>query len=197
MSTTNVKAAKPLTALDHVKRYVMPVKPTKTRTSQVTARTKAKGQTIPVEKLAAQKDIRFGWETMIVDVGSMPTLSYAQARRILDRGISSKVIQPMSLSLGVGMADLSSFLEIDRGTVKRRADKNQALPTHSAEGVLRLLELEAIAIDTFESQADAHGWLRKPHPLLGGESPLEAAKTGFGAQRVKEILIATKYGGAA
>jgi hypothetical protein len=31
--------------------------------------------------------------------------------------------------------------------------------------------------------------------MLDGDSPLEAAKTSFGAQRVKDILIAIRYGG--
>ena len=33
--------------------------------------------------------------------------------------------------------------------------------------------------------------------MLDGETPLRAAKTSFGAQRVKEILNAIKYGGVA
>ena len=33
------------------------------------------------------------------------------------------------------------------------------------------------------------------HPMLDGESPLECAKSGFGAQRVKDILVAIRYGG--
>ncbi len=37
--------------------------------------------------------------------------------------------------------------------------------------------------------------MRAAHPLLGGESPLEAAKTSFGAQRVTDIVIALQYGG--
>ena len=80
-------------------------------------------------------------------------------------------------------------------TALRRANKDQALPMHAAEGVLRLLELEAMATDTFESDDAAHGWLRRQHPMLEGECPLEAAKTSFGTRRVKDMLVAIKYGG--
>jgi uncharacterized protein (DUF2384 family) len=31
--------------------------------------------------------------------------------------------------------------------------------------------------------------------MLEGDSPLELAKTSYGAQRVKDILIAIRYGG--
>ncbi|UUZ66527.1 MbcA/ParS/Xre antitoxin family protein (plasmid) [Polaromonas sp. P1-6] len=53
-----------------------------------------------------------------------------------------------------------------------------------------------MAKTTFETEDDARVWLERPHPLLDGESPLEAAKTTPGAQHVKQILIAIKYGGA-
>jgi uncharacterized protein (DUF2384 family) len=50
--------------------------------------------------------------------------------------------------------------------------------------------------DTFETREDAVLWLRKPHPLLDGKPPLQVGRTYEGAQRVKSILIAIKYGGA-
>ena len=57
------------------------------------------------------------------------------------------------------------------------------------------LELGQMAADTFETEDEASAWLRRAHPVLEGDSPLEAAKTSFGAQRVKDILIAIRYGG--
>ena len=48
---------------------------------------------------------------------------------------------------------------------------------------------------TFETEDEIPAWLRHPHPVLEDDGPLEAAKTSFGAQRVKDILIAIRYGG--
>ncbi|MEO6292151.1 MAG: antitoxin Xre/MbcA/ParS toxin-binding domain-containing protein [Burkholderiaceae bacterium] len=118
-----------------------------------------------------------------------------KAVSILRQGISSRAIEPLSDLFGVGKGDVAAYLDLDRTTALRRANKDQALPMHAAEGVLRLLELEAMATDTFESDDAAHGWLRRPHPMLEGECPLEAAKTSFGTRRVKDMLIAIKYGG--
>jgi putative toxin-antitoxin system antitoxin component (TIGR02293 family) len=118
-----------------------------------------------------------------------------KAVSILRQGISSRAIEPLSDLFGVGKGDFAAYLDLDRTTALRRAHKDQALPMHAAEGVLRLLELEAMATDTFESDDAAHGWLRRPHPMLEGECPLEAAKTSFGARRVKDMLVAIKYGG--
>ena len=121
--------------------------------------------------------------------------SNERALRILKRGISSQVIAPLSDYLAIGKGELVGMLDMDRTTALRRAGKDLPLPTHSAENVLRLLELKDIARDTFESEDAALGWLRRPPPMLDGENPLESAKTSFGSRRVKDILVAIKHGG--
>ena len=127
--------------------------------------------------------------------GKLVALNNSSAWRIVKKGISSKAIGPLSEYLGVGKGQVVDYLDLDRTTVSRRAAKDQLLPMHSAEGVLRLLELDEMASDTFASDEEAANWLRRPHPMLDGESPLEATKTSFGAQRAKDILVAVKYGG--
>ena len=117
------------------------------------------------------------------------------AYQIVKRGISSRALGPLGEFLGLGKGIVAEYLDLDRGTANRRASKDQPLPTHAAESVLRLLELDQIAADTFETEAESSGWLRKPHPMLDGETPLECAKSSYGAQRVKDILLAIKYGG--
>ena len=99
------------------------------------------------------------------------------------------------ISLSVGKGELVNILDLDRTTLLRRASKDQPLPTHSAENVLRVLELKDAAIDTFETESMALDWMRRPHPMLDGESPLESAATSFGSRRVREILLAIQYGG--
>lgn len=119
----------------------------------------------------------------------------ASAWRLVRRGISSRVVTPLGDFLGVGKATVAAYLDLDRSTTARLAARDQMLPTHAAESVVRLIELDQMACDTFDSDADASGWLRRPHPMLDGETPLEAARTGYGTQRVKDILLAIKYGG--
>ena len=97
----------------------------------------------------------------------------------------------------MGKAEVADLLEIDRGTVARWAARDQVLPTHAAEGLLRMIELDQLATDTFETEEEARQWLRRPHPLLEGDDPLSAAKTSYGAQRVRDILTAIRYGGVA
>lgn len=136
------------------------------------------------------------WSNLLVDLGGHCVGYNNQAAvLILKRGISSSAIGQLSARFGVSLGDMTLLLDVDRTTAQRRASKGKALATHTAENVLRLLELEQMANDTFETKEAAHKWLRRPHPMLDGESPLEAAKTSYGAQRVKEILVAIVYGG--
>jgi putative toxin-antitoxin system antitoxin component (TIGR02293 family) len=166
-------------------------------------------QSTPSTSTARTKARTAVWEFLQPDAKSKRQLSGIQivvnqrvmafntetALGIIKNGISSRAIDPLSEFLGIGKGQVVEYLDLDRTTALRRATKDQPLPMHSAESVLRLLELDEIASDTFESEEAASGWLRRPHPMLEGESPLQAARTSFGAQRVKDILLAIKYGG--
>lgn len=57
--------------------------------------------------------------------------------------------------------------------------------------------VEQLANEIFESEDEAWGWLNTPHPMLDGKTPMQAAETSSGAEYVKEILVAIKYGAAA
>ncbi len=122
-------------------------------------------------------------------------LSAKQAYVIVKLGIPSRSLEPLSDHLGIGKGAAAGVLGMDRVTANRKVAKDDVLPPYAAESMLRLLELDAMARDTFETKEEAAAWLRQPHPMLEGEMPLECAKSGFGAQRVKDMLTAVKYGG--
>lgn len=109
-------------------------------------------------------------------------------------GVPSQAIDPLAVVFGVGKGEIADLLELDRSTAFRLSKERKQLPLHSAEGVFRLLELKALVSDTFEGNEGLQ-WLQRAHPMLEGETPLQAAKTSFGAQRVKDILNTIKYGG--
>ena len=73
--------------------------------------------------------------------------------------------------------------------------KDEVLPSYATESMLRLLGLDTLARDVFETPEEAREWLRQPHPMLDGEAPMNCAKSSFGAERVRDILNAIKYGG--
>lgn len=132
----------------------------------------------------------------VVELFTIPDhLSAKQAYVIVKLGIPSRSLEPLSDHLGIGKGAAAGVLGMDRATANRKVAKDDVLPTYAAESMLRLLELDAMARDTFETDEEAAAWLRQPHPMLDGETPLDCAKSSFGAERVKDILNAIKYGG--
>lgn len=121
----------------------------------------------------------------------------AHGHQLIRKGLSSRIIEPVSQHLGLGKGVLAQYMDLDRGTATRLSAKGQNLPPHAAETLLRLVEVHDMAVDVFATEEGAAAWLHTPHPLLDNEVPLEAVKTSYGAQLVKNLLMSTKYGGAA
>lgn len=119
----------------------------------------------------------------------------AYAHQLIKRGISSEWIDPVSQHLGVGKGALAELMGLGHGQANRMSAKKLPLPAHAAEMMLRLLEVHNMAADVFGSRANACAWLSKTHPLLDDECPRSATKTSYGAAKVKDLLVATKYGG--
>jgi putative toxin-antitoxin system antitoxin component (TIGR02293 family) len=137
-----------------------------------------------------------GAEAMTREASVIPSrLSAGQAYTLIKAGVPSRTLTPLGEYLGLGKGVLAGYLDLDRATGARRPAKDEMLPAYAAENMLRLLELDSLAKETFETAAEAAGWMRQSHPMLGGESPLGCAKSGFGTQRVKDILVAIRYGG--
>lgn len=70
-------------------------------------------------------------------------------------------------------------------------------PANDIDSTQRLLELDKLAQEAFESPEAAAEWMRRPHPMLDGEEPRECANSSSGADRVEANLVAIKYGSLA
>lgn len=141
-------------------------------------------------------ELALGKVTDLLELLSKPMpFPSATARAILRRGVPSRSLPALCDYLEIGKGDLADLVGMDRATASRKVALDQPLPIHAAECVLRLLELQCQAEDTFEEPAAASAWLRQGHEMLGGDTPLEWAKSWYGTQRVNELLVAIKYGG--
>ena len=63
--------------------------------------------------------VKFGKRTYAVAIDN------EHAYRILKRGISSKAIGPLAAFLGLGKGNVAEYLDMDRVTANRRAQKNR------------------------------------------------------------------------
>jgi putative toxin-antitoxin system antitoxin component (TIGR02293 family) len=124
---------------------------------------------------------------------SMPFPS-ATAYKILRCGVPSRSLSALGDYLGMGKGPLADVVGLSRATTSRMVTSGQPLPMHVAESVLRLVELQCLAEDTFDTSKAASAWLCRGHPMLDGDAPVDWAKSAYGSERVKEILTALKYG---
>ena len=65
----------------------------------------------------------------------------------------------------------------------------------NADEISGLASLFRKAIDLFHGDDEsAMRWLKSPRPALGGETPLELAKTDIGARQVETLIEQVRHG---
>ena len=95
--------------------------------------------------------------------------------------------------LDISDARLAPMLGVSPRTLRRRRTAGTLTPDESDRLAL-LAEVIALAQQAFDSKAAAREWLRAPHSLLGGESPLDHMNTVTGMQEAKTMLYHIEYG---
>lgn len=159
------------------------------------------GDAVPVNHFMNKAPVRTAFEgtgatspLMAMGVRHLDDLP-VHAHQLIKRGISSEWCESIREHLGVSKGELAELIGLSCRQVNRLSTNKLSLPAHAAEMTLRLLEVHEMAVDVFGSRANACAWLSRPHPLLEDECPRSATKTSYGAARVKDLLVATKYGG--
>lgn len=122
-------------------------------------------------------------------------------------GVSEPTVWPIRQGLGLVVVDravddgLISLAELDRLVIPRKTLSHRrligSLTPEQSDRLGRLLRTIAMAEDTFGDRAKAHTWLRRPTPLLDGESPLDRLDTDLGTRQVEAILMRIDHGLAA
>lgn len=131
-----------------------------------------------------------------VKLDSFAPLTSAIGYSIITRGLSGAILEPLGEYLGLTPSALANHLGLDLRTTQRAAITGQKLPVQVAEVVLRLLEMNQLSLDVFDSTETALAWLNRPHAMLEARAPFDWARSAYGSERVKEILNATKHGEA-
>ena len=108
---------------------------------------------------------------------------------------------PLATLEGLAEAGLSES-EIERFVIpsrtrRHRAERRQPLTVEESDRAVRLLRIQTVAEDTFESPEKAAVWLRRPLAELGGETPLAIAETETGARVIETVLAKIAWGAAA
>lgn len=119
------------------------------------------------------------------------------AEHLVAEGLDPDFLGDLATASGLEPRDVLEFAGIDRTTVSRRKASGAALPQDAAVKALQATDLMTQATEVFGSPALASAWLSKAHPLLEGLTPLRRARTPWGMDKVRSMLVALRFGGVA
>lgn len=128
--------------------------------------------------------------------GGTVTLDAARASRVIRTGLRAGKVSELVVLLGLKRKeDLGDALNANTTSLWRWARDDSPLPGPTVEQILRAMQLQLFASEVFGGVEPARVWLHKPHPMLEGMTPSGYADNEFGAQKVRGLLAALKYGG--
>ncbi len=120
------------------------------------------------------------------------------------RGVSEAFVLPLRQGLSLDVVDRAmadgklTLAEIDRLVLPRKTLSHRrilgSLTPDQSDRLSRVLRMIDLAETTFGDPAKARAWLRRPTPLLDGESPLDRLDTDFGIRQVEAILGRIDHG---
>ena len=119
--------------------------------------------------------------------------TWADLERLVRAGLPKRSLQLVARRAVARDASASAFVYtvVPPATFKRRRSKLSVEESERTERLARVVaQAEAVWADRDQSRA----FLNRPHPLLGGATPLDVARTELGARRVERLLSDVQHG---
>lgn len=86
---------------------------------------------------------------------------------------------------------------VPKATLERRKS-SQRLSIEEGTRLARVARIWGLALDVWQDENEARGFLFRPHPMLGDKRPVDLViQSEFGAEMVVDVLGGLKYGSAA
>lgn len=114
--------------------------------------------------------------------------------RLVSRGLPYEAIEHLHRNTALSMESLLEWLRISARTLTRRKQQGLFLPEES-DRLLRASRVFGRALELFEGDRSATAeWLFSAQPALGGESPIEVARTELGSREVENLVGRIEHG---
>ena len=109
-------------------------------------------------------------------------------QKALEKGLPYDSLKTFSQDTALPVSELSRILGISENTLLRRKNANR-LETDESDRLLRIATLHQLVLELFHGRVKAaFDWLTEPHPYFDGDTPLDMAKTEYGAKRVETLV---------
>lgn len=110
-------------------------------------------------------------------------------------GLSAELLTSLADHFGISPQEAQRMAGLSSTTVDRKIRKKVMLSPATSEKLIRIAELEVMAVDVIGEDAARH-WLETPNIALGHKSPL-ASIADHDTSAALQVLGAIRYGGAA
>lgn len=103
-------------------------------------------------------------------------------------GLDLDMLDAIKEAVGLSWTTLEGVLGVSARTLQRRRRRGEGLTPTESDRLWRLLHVWHRSAEAFDDEDAARAWLKAPHGLLGGESPLERLDTEPGLREVEDML---------
>lgn len=115
--------------------------------------------------------------------------SVIQRHRQILAGFPVDSVSAIAGRLGLAPEELAARCGLSRGSFRRKIRARRALSPIESDMLARYWDLFEQAVNVFgRDRSSAQVWLSHSQPGLGGEIPLECARTSVGAREVEKLL---------
>ncbi|WP_375176603.1 type II RES/Xre toxin-antitoxin system antitoxin [Marinobacter mobilis] len=128
-------------------------------------------------------------------VGVSGKLAEVNVGDVIKRGVSASSLYRIKSALKINNDELLEYFDISRATFIRRTKGKSKLTRVETDRVYRYSRLMALATNMFHGdKEEALRWLKNPAYAFKGETPLEHARTEFGAHEVETLIGRIEHG---
>lgn len=114
----------------------------------------------------------------------------------LGEGLPFSSLERVNRVVFNGDRQLAQYV-VSQATYKRRRVDKKALNREDSQRLERVARVWTMAMDVYKNEQVAQSFLRRPHMMLHGKTPLEVAVANdVGASAVEGVLGRLKYGSA-
>lgn len=111
----------------------------------------------------------------------------------VQEGFSMETVERFKKKLELTNEEVAELINISLRTLARR-QKQGHLKQEESDRLYRMIRLYEHAVDVLDTEEEAQMWLKRAQWGLGGEVPLQYARTEPGAREVEVLLDRIDYG---
>ncbi|WP_460151869.1 antitoxin Xre/MbcA/ParS toxin-binding domain-containing protein [Pseudomonas sp. S2_B07] len=110
-------------------------------------------------------------------------------------GFPAELIPAFRLAFDLQKRQLETLFNASVSTLERRRRERKNLDPIASERLDRIATVSHLAEEIFETQMIATVWMSTPNKALGGTAPIMLCEIEAGANQVRRVLFALRWGG--